>query len=130
MCEELNRGFTVPSPKIYREMTPIKRREMRDGLLYISPWLIGFTIFTLLPMIASLFFSFTSITITDGIFSSPDFVGLENYIQLFNDPQIWTGGGSGTSGSLWITVKFGLISLPIMLFLPLGIAMLMNHPNV
>ena len=116
MFEELNRGFTVPSPKVYREMTPIKRREMRDGLLYISPWLIGFTIFTFLPIVASLIFSFTDINITDGIFSSPEFVGLRNYVQLFNDPQIWTGSGSGTSGSMWITIKFGLISLPIMLF--------------
>jgi ABC-type sugar transport system permease subunit len=130
MFEELNRGFTIPSPKVYREMTPIKRREMRDGLLYISPWLAGFLIFTLLPIIASLIFSFTDINITDGILSKPEFVGLKNYVQLFNDPQIWTGGGSGTSGSLWITVKYGLIALPIGILLPLFIAVLMNSPNL
>jgi multiple sugar transport system permease protein len=130
MFEELNQGFTIPSPKTIRQMSPGKRREMRDGLLYISPWLIGFIIFTLLPMIASLFFSVTDINLTDGIFSSPDFVGLENYVQLFQDPQIWTGSGSGTSGSFWITIKFGLISLPVMLFLPLFIAVLMNSPHL
>ena len=72
MFEELNRGFTIPSPKIYREMSAIKRREMRDGLLYISPWLIGFVIFTFLPIVASLFFSYTDINITDGILNNPE----------------------------------------------------------
>ncbi len=130
MFEELNRGFTIPSPKTYREMSSIKKREMRDGLLYISPWLIGFIIFTLLPIIASLYFSLTNISITDGIFTNPEFVGLKNYIQLLNDPQIWTGGGSGSSGSIWITVKFGLFALPIGILLPLFIAVLMNSPNL
>lgn len=130
MFEELNRGISIPSPKAYREMTPIKRREMREGLLYISPWLVGFFLFTFLPIIASLIFSFTDINIMDGILNKPEFVGLKNYIQLFNDPQIWTGGGSGTSGSLWITIKFGLIALPVGILLPLGIAVLMNNPNL
>lgn len=129
MLEELNRGISIPSPKAYREMTPLKRREMRDGLLYISPWLIGFMIFTFLPIIASLVFSFTSISIMDGILNKPEFVGFKNYIQLFNDPQIWSTG-SGTSGSLWITLKFGLIALPVGLFLPLAIAVLMNSPHL
>ena len=78
MFEELNRGISIPSPKVYREMSPLKRREMRDGLLYISPWLLGFVLFTLLPIIASLIFSFTSISITDGILSKPNFVGFAN----------------------------------------------------
>lgn len=130
MFEELNRGINLPSLRAFREMTPIKRREMRDGLLFISPWLLGFMIFTFLPIIASFAFSFMDIRITDGILAAPDFVGLKNYQQMMNDPQIWTGGGSGTAGSLWITVKFGLIALPVGIFLPLGIAMLMNSPYI
>ncbi len=130
MFEELNRGFTIPSPARYVKMTPAQRREMRSGLMYISPWLIGFFIFTFLPIVASLIFSFTDINITDGILSSPDFVGLKNYKQLATDPQIWTGAGSGTSGSLWITIKYGLIALPVGILLPLGIAVLMNSPNL
>ena len=129
MFEELNRGISIPSPKVYREMSPLKRREMRDGLFYISPCLLGFVLFTLLPIIASLIFSFTSISITDGILSKPNFVGFANYKQLATDPQIWAMG-SGTSGSLWITVKFALIALPVGIFLPLGIAVLMNSPHL
>ncbi|MCA9873269.1 MAG: sugar ABC transporter permease, partial [Anaerolineales bacterium] len=42
----------------------------------------------------------------------------------------WTGGESGTAGSLWITIKFGLISLPVGIFVPLILALLMNSPNL
>ena len=130
MFEELNRGFQLPTLKTFRNMSPLKRREMRDGLLFISPWLFGFLVFTLLPIIASLIFSFMDLKITDGILSAPNFVGLKNYQQMLNDPQIWTGGESGTAGSLWITVKFGLISLPVGIFVPLILALLMNSPNL
>ena len=130
MFQELNRGLPkLPTIRAYREMTPLKRREMREGLLYISPWLIGFLIFTLLPILASLVFSFMDLRITDGITSTPKFVGLANYEQMLKDPQIWSLQ-SGTRGSLWITIFFGMISLPVGILLPLGIALLMNSPNL
>jgi ABC-type sugar transport system permease subunit len=130
MFEQLDRGLPkIPSPSVYRKMSAIKRREMRQGLLFISPWLIGFFIFTLLPMIASLIFSFLDLDITDGILSSPDFAGLKNYKQVFTDPQIWTGS-SGTPGSMWITIRYGLIALPIGILVPLGLALLMNSPHL
>lgn len=130
MFQELNRGLpTLPTIRAYREMTALKRREMREGLLYISPWLIGFLIFTLLPMLASLVFSFMDLRITDGITGAPKFVGLANYQQMFRDPQIWSLR-SGTRGSLWITIYFGMIALPVGLLLPLGLALLMNSPNL
>jgi ABC-type sugar transport system permease subunit len=128
MFEQLNQGVgQLPTLKAYRRLTPVKRREMREGLLFISPWLFGFLAFTFLPILASLIFSFMDIRITDGILSTPDFVGLDNYADLIRDPQIWRGG-SETSGSMWITVKFGLIALPVSIILPLGIALLMNSP--
>ncbi len=130
MFEQLSRGMPkLPSLGVYRKMTPLKRREMWQGLLYISPWLVGFFIFTFLPIIASFLFSFMDLDITDGILSAPEFVGLQNYKQLANDPQIW-GVGSGTPGSFWITLRFALISLPVGIFVPLALAMLMNSPHL
>lgn len=128
MFEELNKGLpSIPTWGAYRRLTPIKRHEMRQALLFISPWLIGFLLFTLLPIIASLIFSFLDLNITDGILSKPQWAGLDNYIQMFQDPQIWTATG-GTLGSLWITIRFGLIALPVGIIFPLIIAMLMNSP--
>ena len=129
MLEELsNIRKVLPSLKSFRNLPPLARREYRLGMLFLSPWIFGFLAFTLLPMLATLFFSFLNLRITDGILSTPDFAGLENYRQLFKDPQVWSQ--STTPGSLWITIKFGLIALPIGILLPLGIAVLMNNKNL
>ena len=130
MLDQLNRAaFRLPSLKAIRNMSPIAWREMKAGLTFLAPWIIGFIAFTFLPIIASLIFSFMDLRITDGILSTPEFVGLDNYARLFSDPQIWTGEG-GTRGSLWITVRFGLIALPVGILAPLGVALLLNNPNL
>jgi multiple sugar transport system permease protein len=114
----------LPSLRSFRELGPLARREMKAGMTFLSPWIIGFLAFTFLPIIASLFFSFTDMRVTDNIFN-PTFVGLANWQQLMRDPQIWSGEG-GTRGSLWITIRFGIIALPVGILLPLGLALLMN----
>jgi multiple sugar transport system permease protein len=125
MIEELsNFRQSLPSLKSLRNLSPLARREAKWGMLFLSPWIFGFLAFTLIPMLATLFFSFLNLRITDGILSKPDFAGLENYSRLFRDPQVWSTGT--TPGSLWVTIKFGLFALPIGIFLPLGIALLMN----
>ena len=105
MLEELsNIRKAIPSLRSFRNLPPLARREFRAGILFLSPWIFGFLAFTLLPMVATLFFSFLNLNITDGILSKPDFAGLENYKQLFKDPQVWSTGS--TPGSLWVTIKF------------------------
>ena len=129
MFEELsNFRKVLPSIKSFRSLSPLARRESNWGMLFLSPWIIGFLAFTLLPMLATLFFSFINLKITDTIFKKPDFAGLANYIHLFKDPQVWST--STTPGSLWVTLRFGLIALPVGIFVPLGIAVLMNNKNL
>lgn len=129
MIEELsNIRRSLPSLRSFRNLPPRARQEARLGLLFLSPWIFGFLAFTLLPMLATLFFSFLNLRITDGIVSAPDFAGLENYKQMFKDPQVWST--STTPGALWVTIKFGLIALPIGIFFPLGIAVLMNNRHL
>lgn len=131
MLEQLRGGFgsKLPSAKSFRGMGPLARREMKSGLSFISPWILGFIAFTFLPIIASLVFSFLDLKITDGIFNAPKFIGLDNWRQVVKDPQIWTGGG-GTVGSMVVTLRFGLIALPVGIILPLGLALLMNSPHL
>lgn len=129
MIEELsNIRKAIPSLRSVRGLPPMARREFRAGMLFLSPWIFGFLAFTLLPMLATLFFSFLNLSITDGILSTPDFAGLDNYRQLFKDPRVWST--STTPGSLWVTIKFGLIALPIGILIPLGIAVLMNNKHL
>ena len=134
MLEQLSKLPKVSTLTSVRKMMPLSRREMRNGLIFLSPWIFGFLAFTLIPMIATLIFSFLNLRITDGIFSTPKFVGFDNYVQILKDPQAGISPGfwfsSETPSSLWITIKFGLFALPIGILAPLALALLMNNPNV
>ena len=102
-------------------LSPLERREARWGLLFISPWLIGFLIFYLAPMIASLVFSTLNFTL-----SAPDqtqFVGLANWRRmLFEDPNVWD--------ALFVTFRFALISLPISMGTAFFLAVLLNSRDL
>lgn len=100
--------------------SPLSRNEALWGLLFLSPWIIGFLIFTLAPMIATLGFTFTNITLTQE--EPMRFVGLDNYLTLFKDAQVWE--------SLLVTLKFGIISLPVGLVLPFVLALMLNNKYV
>ncbi|MEZ0397276.1 MAG: sugar ABC transporter permease [Anaerolineales bacterium] len=129
--EQLMRGLPKPpSLKTLREMTPLARHEFRNGMLFLSPWIIGFLVFTLIPMVATLIFSFMDIKITDGVLNPPRFVGLDNYVKLFNDNAVWNMRPNSTPGALWVTIRFGLIALPVGIFLPLLLALLMNNKHL
>lgn len=100
--------------------TPRAKREISWGLLFLSPWIIGFIIFTALPMIASLVFSFMNVNLI-----KPDearFVGLDNYGRMFSDPEVLN--------ALGVTLRFALISVPLAIAVPLGLAVLVNSRNL
>lgn len=90
------------------------KRDNMYFYLFISPWLIGFIVFALYPILASLYYSFTDY----DIISSPHFIGLGNYKELFEDELFYT--------SIGVTLKYTLISVPLGLFLSLIFAMLIN----
>jgi ABC-type sugar transport system permease subunit len=99
------------------KLSPIARREAGWGLLFLSPWIIGFLAFTLIPIVASLGLTFTNYTLTQD--EPAHFVGLANYRTMLTDSQV--------GKSLLVTVKFGLIALPVGMILPLALALLMNN---
>ncbi|BFH68636.1 sugar ABC transporter permease [Paenibacillus dendritiformis] len=90
------------------------KRDNIHFYLFISPWLIGFVVFALYPILASLYYSFTDY----DIISSPHFIGLDNYKELFEDELFYK--------SIVVTLKYTLISVPLGLFLSLIFAMLIN----
>ncbi|NGP59312.1 sugar ABC transporter permease [Paenibacillus thiaminolyticus] len=90
------------------------KRDNMYFYLFISPWLIGFIVFALYPILASLYYSFTDY----DIISSPHFIGLDNYKELFEDELFYK--------SIAVTLKYTLISVPLGLFLSLIFAMLIN----
>jgi len=90
------------------------------------PWLIGFLAFTLIPMVATAVFTFIDLKMVNGEFAPIKFVGLDNYATLFKDGTIWNARPNSSPGAMWVTLRFGIIALPIGILLPLGIAVLMN----
>lgn len=97
-------------------MTPLARREARQGMLFIAPWLLGFVVFTAFPMIATLAFTFTNISLSQA--EPLSLVGFQNYERLISDRQAWA--------SLAVTFKFALLWLPISIIVPFGIALALN----
>ena len=93
----------------------LQKRESAAAYTYISPWIVGFLLFTLLPMVASLYFSFTDYNIIE----SPTWVGLKNYFDLVQDPRFWQ--------SLKVTLSFAMVALPASLVFGLMLAILLNQ---
>jgi ABC-type sugar transport system permease subunit len=104
----------------WSRMSPLARREARQGLLFISPWIVGFVIFTALPMIATFIFTFVNMTLAQR--EPLRFVGLDNYATLARDPQVWS--------SLAVTFKFAAVWLPLSLIVPFAIALGLNSRHL
>ena len=64
---------------VYRSV--MRRREARNGLLFVLPWIIGFLAFTLYPILASLYYSLCNYT----VIKPPRYIGIANYRALFKD---------------------------------------------
>ncbi|MRR29351.1 sugar ABC transporter permease [bacterium] len=118
--ELLNRKRTRERYVPLRKLSPLARREAIHGLAFISPWIIGFLAFTIIPMIASLVFSFTNLQLVQE--TPLQWNNFENYTTLVNDPQV--------GSSLMVILKFGVIALPVAILAPLGLALLMNNRNL
>jgi multiple sugar transport system permease protein len=96
--------------------SPLQRREAIEGYLWISPWLIGFTIFSLGPIVASFYLSLT----TYKIGGTPEWIGLANYVEAFSrDKLFWP--------SLGRTVYFSVGAVLLGVFLSLMAAILLNQ---
>ncbi|MFK0154018.1 carbohydrate ABC transporter permease [Streptomyces sp. NPDC090493] len=89
------------------------RRERQGAAwVFLSPWLLGASVLTLLPMAVSLYLSFTDY----NLFDPPHWVGLRNYTQMFTeDPRYWR--------SVLTTLTYVVISVPLQLALALGVAL-------
>jgi ABC-type sugar transport system permease subunit len=98
----------------------LSREEAKWGYIFLSPWIIGFLIFTLIPMAASLILSLTNYNPLHADLTQ--FVGVVNYTRMFTDSTL--------GFAILVTLKFTLISLPIGLLVPLGLAMLVNSKNL
>jgi len=104
-----------------RRTMSLARRETLWGLAFLSPWLVGLVVFTALPIIASLGLSFTNFNLLHP--ESLRFIGLDNYSRMWN--ELLDNGAVGQS--LGVTARFALMSVPLVIGLSLGLALLVNQ---
>lgn len=90
-------------------------RNLRTALPFIAPWIIGFLAFTVYPIIYSLYLSFTNYS---G-FGDPTPAGLTKYTDMAKDPLFWK--------SLYNTLYYTALAVPIGVVVAIGLAMLMNQ---
>ena len=96
-------------------MGTMARREERIAYLFLSPWLIGLLVFTIGPIVASLFISMTNW----NLMTPPNWVGLENYRDMFSDRDFYN--------SLGVTLRYVAISMPVYMVTGLAVALLLNQ---
>ncbi len=87
------------------------------GYIFAMPFIIGFLGFVIIPMIVSLYFSFTKYNIR----TSPEWVGFANYIRLFTDARFYK--------SVWVTLKYVLFAVPLKLAFALLIAFILTKKS-
>jgi multiple sugar transport system permease protein len=92
------------------------RREAIAGYLFISPWLVGFFLWTLGPMLASLVLSFAEY----AIIAPPAFVGSANFRRILGEDESFRD-------ALRVTLTYALFSVPLGIVFSLVIALLMNQ---
>lgn len=91
-------------------------RDTARGYLFILPVVLGLLIWTFGPMIASAYYSLTSYRIT----SEPQFVGLQNYIDLFTRDRLF-------AHSLNVTIRYAIMFVTIGQVFSLGVAVLLTQ---
>jgi multiple sugar transport system permease protein len=97
-----------------RKWTRTERKALLTGLLFISPWIVGFIIFRVYPFFASLYYSFTFYP----VLQSPRWVGLANFINLMDDPRFLT--------SLYNSTYYAAFAVPLGTVVGILLAMLLN----
>jgi multiple sugar transport system permease protein len=95
-----------------------RHRQWITGLLFMSPWLVGFLFLVFVPFVCSLWWSFCRY----DLLSAPEFVGLQHYQRLGH--ELATGQGFGRA--LWNTGYFALIHVPLSILLGIGLATILS----
>jgi len=95
-------------------VTPANRRNLRNGLLFALPWLVGLSTFLAYPILSSLYYSFCNYS----TLQPPVWIGLQNYRDILHDRLIYKSLGN--------TLVFGALALPGSIVTAMALAILLN----
>ena len=94
----------------------LNKKNDWGAYLYLLPVIVILFVFHVFPIFMALGVSFYEW----DLIGSPEFVGTGNYTRLFDDPMFWK--------SIWNTIYYAAVSIPLTIFLSMGIAILLNNP--
>lgn len=103
------------TPERQRSRRRARRRNAASAFLFLSPWLIGFAVFTAWPILYSAYLSLTDY----DVINDPRFIGFENYAQLFQDPKVALAIGN--------TLLFTALQVPAYVVVSLVLALLLDR---
>lgn len=110
-------AIVLPPPTDARwKLTRVERRNLTKGILFISPWIIGFLALLAYPIYYTVRMSFTKYT---G-FGPHAWVGLQNYRDMIHDDIFWT--------AVYNTLYYTVLAVPIGVVVALVLAIAMNQP--
>ena len=96
----------------------MRKKEAIHGLLFVSPWIIGFLVFTLYPICSSLYYSLCDYQ----VIKDPVFIGLGNYKALFQDKTFLK--------ALSNTVYMVIFGVPITTFIAVAVSIILNNKKL
>ncbi len=102
-------------PKGPAGRVPLRRGDGRAAAVFLAPWFAGLLLITVGPMAASAYLAFTDYS----LLADPNWVGLENFVRLWQDPRL--------HNSLVVTFTYVLTGVPLQLVVALGLAMLLDR---
>lgn len=111
-------SLTVKKNEVKRMKNKIKAYKRRDniaGYVMLAPWLFGFVLMYFLPMLISIYYSFTDY----NLLNDAKVIGFDNYVRIFtNDDTFWQ--------ALKVTFIYTIFLVPLRLAFALVVAMLLN----
>ncbi|WP_033342387.1 carbohydrate ABC transporter permease [Catenuloplanes japonicus] len=112
-------GRRSPAARKRRGSGSGRHREGVAGYVFLSPWLLGLMGITAIPMLLSLYLSFTDYSVF-STWEDVEWIGLENYVTMFtNDPSFVR--------SVLVTLVYALVMVPLKLAAALAVALLLNR---
>ncbi len=94
-----------------------KKNKDSIGFVFVLPWVIGFIVFTVIPMIAAVYISMTDWS----ILGNSNFIGFENYLAIFRDEKFYK--------ALAVTVRYAVFAIPLTIMTALLVAVCLNFQS-
>lgn len=102
------------------KLTKNERKKTVGFFAYISPWLIGFTAFTIFPMVLSLIYSLTDVKMATANSAPLNWIGLQNYIRIFTEDDNF-------KQAIWNTLVYSFVKVAFLVVFAVLIALLLDR---